>query len=42
MKIVFTYSNVLTVDQQTRFELRSRLAQRIGAAGVDAENDATA
>lgn len=42
LRMVFTYSKILTLDQQTRFELRSRLAQRIGAAGVDAENDATA
>lgn len=42
VNMVATYSNVLTLDQQTRSELRSRLEQRIGAAGVDAENDATA
>lgn len=42
LKMVFTYSNVLTLDQQKRSELRSSLEQRIGAAGVDAENDATA
>lgn len=42
LNMVSTYSNVLTLDQQTRSELRSRLEQRIGAAGVDAENDATA
>lgn len=42
LNMVSTYSNVLTLDQQTRAELRSSLEQRIGAAGVDAENDATA
>jgi SAM-dependent methyltransferase len=42
LNMVSTYSSVLTLDQRTRSELRSRLGQRIGAAGVDAENDATA
>jgi len=40
--MVSTYSNVVTLDDQTRSRLRSRLEDRIGAAGVDAENDATA
>lgn len=42
LNMVFTYSNVLTLDQQTRSELRSGLEKQIGAAGVDAINDATA
>lgn len=42
VNMVSTYSNVVTLDDQTRSRLRSRLEDRIGAAGVDAENDATA
>jgi hypothetical protein len=40
--MVFTYSNVLTLDPVARAGLRSRLAQCIGAGGVDARNDAVA
>lgn len=42
VNMVFTYSNVLTLDPLRRSQLRSRLEQRIGAEGVDVENDATA
>jgi SAM-dependent methyltransferase len=42
LNMVFTYSNILTLDAADRVELRSRLARRIGAAGVDARNDAVA
>ncbi|WP_006247017.1 class I SAM-dependent methyltransferase [Mycolicibacterium tusciae] len=42
LNMVFTYSNVLTLDPMARAGLRSRLEQRIGAAGVDAQNDAVA
>lgn len=42
VNMVFTYSNVLTLNPQARADLRSRLQHRIGAAGVDAENAATA
>jgi SAM-dependent methyltransferase len=42
MNMVFTYSNVLMLNSQGRSQLRSRLEQRIGAAAVDVENDATA
>jgi SAM-dependent methyltransferase len=42
VRMVFTYSNVLTLNPQARTALRSRLQHRIGTAGVDAENDATA
>lgn len=37
-----TYSNVLTLPAPDRAALRSRLEQRIGTTGVDAENDAIA
>lgn len=37
-----TYSNVLTLAAAARAELRDRLEQRIGAGGVDADNDAIA
>jgi SAM-dependent methyltransferase len=40
--MVFTYSNILTLDPTPRAQLRSRLRERIGANGVDARNDATA
>lgn len=42
VNMVFTYSNVLTLSPQARSELRCRLEQVIGTAGVDAESDATA
>ena len=42
VNMVFTYSNVLTLDPKARSELRARLQQRIGADGVDAENEAAA
>jgi SAM-dependent methyltransferase len=42
VEMVCTYSNVLTLDPKARVELRRRLAQRIGARGVEAENDAVA
>jgi hypothetical protein len=37
-----TYSNHLVLDPTAQAELRSRLARRIGSAGVDAQNDALA
>jgi hypothetical protein len=37
-----TYSNRLVLDPTAQAELRSRLARRIGSAGVDAQNDALA
>jgi SAM-dependent methyltransferase len=42
LNLVSTYSNRLLLDPVTQAELRSRLAQRIGTAGVDAQNDALA
>ena len=42
IEMVSTYSNVLTLQPDARAELRRRLEERIGAAGVDAENDAVA
>jgi SAM-dependent methyltransferase len=42
VNMVFTYSNVLTLAAEARADLRSRLQQQIGTAGVDAENHATA
>jgi len=42
LNLVFTYSNRLVLDPTAQSELRSRLAQRIGAAGVAAQNDAIA
>jgi SAM-dependent methyltransferase len=42
VEMVCTYSNVLTLEPQARDLLRRRLEQRIGATGVDAENDAVA
>jgi SAM-dependent methyltransferase len=42
LNLVSTYSNRLLLDPSAREELRSRLAQRIGPAGVDAQNDALA
>jgi SAM-dependent methyltransferase len=39
---VFTYSNHLTLQPVPRSELRARLQQRIGTAGVAASNDALA
>jgi SAM-dependent methyltransferase len=42
VNMVFTYSNVLTLNRQARSALRIRLKQRIGAIGVKAENKATA
>jgi hypothetical protein len=42
LNMVFIYSNVLTLDPVARAGLRSRLAQFIAAAGVDARNDAVA
>jgi SAM-dependent methyltransferase len=39
--MVFTHSNVLTLDTRAQDELRSRLEQIIGLSGVDAENHAT-
>jgi SAM-dependent methyltransferase len=42
VNMVMTYSNVLTLNSRARSELRARLAQCIGAAGVDAQNQATA
>ena len=42
VNMVFTYSNVLTLNPQVRSELRVRLEQCIGVGGVDAENQAAA
>jgi SAM-dependent methyltransferase len=42
LNLVFTYSNHLVLDAQSQAELRSRLAARIGAGGVDATNHALA
>jgi SAM-dependent methyltransferase len=42
LNLVSTYSNRLLLDPTAQAELRSRLAQRIGTAGVDARNDALA
>jgi len=42
LNLVFTYSNHLLLDAAAQDELRSRLAERIGAAGVDAQNAALA
>jgi SAM-dependent methyltransferase len=42
VNMVITYSNVLTLSPQMRSGLASNLLQRIGPAGVEAENAATA
>jgi SAM-dependent methyltransferase len=42
VNMVCTYSNVLILNPKPRAELRSRLTQRIGVDGVDAQNDAVA
>jgi SAM-dependent methyltransferase len=42
LNLVSTYSNRLVLDPTAQAELRSRLARRIGTAGVDARNDALA
>ncbi len=42
LNMVCTYSNVLTLEPQTRAELRARLARSIGDGGVRARNDAVA
>ena len=42
LDLVFTYSNHLRLEPGRRAALRARLAERIGPAGVDAENDALA
>jgi SAM-dependent methyltransferase len=42
LNLVSTYSNRLLLDPTAQAELRSRLARRIGTAGVDAQNDALA
>ena len=42
LDLVSTYSNRLLLDPTAQAELRSRLARRIGTAGVDARNDALA
>jgi ubiquinone/menaquinone biosynthesis C-methylase UbiE len=42
LDLVSTYSNRLLLDPGAQEELRSRLAQRIGPAGVDAQNAALA
>lgn len=42
LDLVFTYSNHLALEPKRRSELRSRLAETIGPAGVDARNDALA
>ncbi|HEX4557997.1 MAG TPA: class I SAM-dependent methyltransferase [Mycobacterium sp.] len=42
LNLVSTYSNRLVLDASALAELRSRLARRIGTAGVDAQNNALA
>jgi SAM-dependent methyltransferase len=42
LNLVSTYSNRLLLDPAAQDELRSRLARRIGTAGVDAQNNAVA
>lgn len=42
LDLVFTYSNHLALEPLPRAELRSRLRERIGTAGVLAKNDALA
>jgi len=42
LNLVATYSNHLTLDPAAHAELRSRLADRIGASGVHAQNAALA
>jgi len=42
LNLVATYSNHLTLDPAAHAELRARLAERIGPAGVRARNDALA
>lgn len=42
VNMVCTYSNILALAPPARAALRSRLEQRIGSAGVEAENAATA
>jgi SAM-dependent methyltransferase len=42
VNMVSTYSNVLTLTPQARSGLRAKLLERIGTAGVEAENTATA
>lgn len=42
LNLVSTYSNRLRLDPSAQADLRSRLAQRIGTAGVDAQNAALA
>jgi SAM-dependent methyltransferase len=42
LNMVFTYSSHLTLDPIARAELRARLQQRIGEAGVSAQNESTA
>lgn len=39
LNLVSTYSNRLLLDPPAQAELRSRLARRIGSAGVNAQND---
>jgi SAM-dependent methyltransferase len=42
LNLVFTYSNRLVLEPTAQAELRSRLARRIGTAGVEAHNSAVA
>ena len=42
LDLVFTYSNHLALEADSRVALRSRLRERIGSAGVAARNDALA
>jgi len=42
LNLVFTYSNHLLLDAAAQGELRSRLAERIGPDGVEAQNAALA
>ena len=42
LDMISTYSNQLVLAPPKQTELRSRLARKIGTAGVDAQNDALA
>lgn len=42
LNLVFTYSNILTLDAVVREQFRSQLESRIGNDGVDARNEAVA
>lgn len=42
LSLVFTYSNILTLDDVAREQFRSQLESRVGADGVDARTEAVA